>query len=167
MGFALLPDFYFSSYREVDEIFLKKHGVRALLLDIDNTLEPYENPHPTEQTLAWFSRLSAIGIQFAFVSNNNKKRVDTFNQELGYVAFARAKKPFATNLRRAMKALGVSEKETLFMGDQILTDVLAAHGAGLRCVLVPPIRDKRDPFTRFKRLIERPILRRYERKKNL
>ena len=164
MAFSFLPDYYLSSYKDVDEAFLSKLGVRALLLDIDNTLEPYENPFPTEDTRAWFSRLSEIGICFAFVSNNNQKRVDTFNRELGFVAYARAKKPFAKNLRRAMKALGVTKEETLFMGDQILTDVLAAHSAGLRCVLVPPIRDKRDPFTRFKRLLERPILRRYERK---
>ena len=165
MSFSLMPDYYVSSYKDVDEAFLKELGVRALLLDIDNTLEPYENPVPTEDTRAWFSRLSKIGICFAFVSNNNQKRVDTFNRELGYVAFSRAKKPFAINLRRAMDELGVTKEETLFMGDQILTDVLAAHAAGLRCVLVPPIRDKRDLFTRFKRLLERPILRCYERKK--
>ena len=164
MALSLLPDFYMTRFCDVDEAFLKKHGITAMLLDIENTLEPYENPVPTNETLAWFARLSDAGIRFAFVSNNNKSRVDTFNRELGFVAFARAYKPFAKNLRRAMEALDVRPEQTMFMGDQILTDVLAAHAAGLRCVLVPPIRDKRDPFTRLKRLLERPVLRRFERK---
>ena len=50
------------------------------------------------------------------------------------------------------------------MGDQILTDVWAARNAGIRAILVPPIKDKRDPFTRFKRLLEKPIMKKYWKK---
>ena len=50
------------------------------------------------------------------------------------------------------------------MGDQVFTDVWAAHNAGIPAILVPPIKDKMDPLTKLKRLLERPVLRKYERK---
>ena len=50
------------------------------------------------------------------------------------------------------------------MGDQVFTDVWAARNAGIRAILVPPIKDKTDFFTKFKRWLERPILKRYDRK---
>jgi predicted HAD superfamily phosphohydrolase YqeG len=63
-----------------------------------------------------------------------------------------------------MKDIGTDKNNTIFMGDQILTDVWAAHNAGIPAILVPPINDKRDPFTRFKRLLEKPFLRAYDKK---
>ena len=160
----LAPDFYFDTYAGADVSFLKEHGIKALVLDIDNTLEPYENPIPSEGVLAWFSSLSEAGISAAFVSNNGKERVQSFNEGLGYVAYYKAKKPFAGRVKRAMREMGVNKKEALFMGDQIFTDVLAARLAGIRVALVPPIKDKTDVLTRCKRWLERPILKRYFRR---
>lgn len=164
MRFSLMPDERFDSFRGADADFLRASGVRALLLDIDNTLEPYENAEPGEEVRAWLASLSDAGIGVAFVSNNDEARVARFNRTLGYPAFARARKPLGKYIRRAMRTLGATPRETALMGDQIFTDVLAAHLAGLRAYLVPPIRDKRDALTRFKRHLERPILKRWERK---
>lgn len=158
------PDYYFETYAGASVEFLKNAGIRALVLDIDNTLEPYENADPSEAVRAWFSALSEAGISAAFVSNNGKERVERFNQDLGNIAYYKAKKPFPMKINRAMREMGVSRSETLFMGDQIFTDVLAARFAGIRVALVPPIKDKTDVLTRFKRLLERPIMKFYFRR---
>jgi HAD superfamily phosphatase (TIGR01668 family) len=158
------PDFYFETYAGASVPFLQEQGIRALVLDIDNTLEPYENPTPSEGVRAWFSSLAEAGISAAFVSNNGKERVETFNAELGRIAYYKAKKPFAGKVKRAMREMGVTKSETLFMGDQIFTDVLAARLAGIRVALVPPIKDKTDALTRFKRWLERPIMKRFFRR---
>lgn len=158
------PDFYFETYAGASVPFLQEQGIRALVLDIDNTLEPYENPTPSEGVRAWFSSLAEAGISAAFVSNNGKERVETFNAELGRIAYYKAKKPFAGKVKRAMREMGVTKEETLFMGDQIFTDVLAARLAGIRVALVPPIKDKTDALTRFKRWLERPIMKRFFRR---
>ena len=160
----LAPDYYFETYAGASVEFLKNAGIRALVLDIDNTLEPYENAEPSEDVRAWFSALSESGIFAAFVSNNGKERVERFNKDLGNIAYYKAKKPFPFKIKRAMREMGVSKKETLFMGDQIFTDVLAARFAGIRVALVPPIKDKTDALTRFKRLLERPIMKCYFRR---
>ena len=160
----LAPNFYFETYAGASIDFLLEHGIKALVLDIDNTLEPYENAEPGVAVRAWFSALKEAGIKAAFVSNNGKERVETFNKDLGNIAFYKAKKPFAAKVKRAMREMGVSKAETLFMGDQIFTDVLAARLAGIRVALVPPIKDKTDVLTRTKRLLERPIMKRYFRR---
>ena len=64
-----------------------------------------------------------------------------------------------------MESMGTTKENTALMGDQVFTDVWAAKNAGIKAILVPPIRDKRDIFTRFKRLLEKPILKKYEKKK--
>lgn len=158
------PDYYFETYAGASVSFLKEQGIRAIVLDIDNTLEPYENPTPSEGVRAWFAALSEAGIRAAFVSNNGKERVEAFNAELGHIAYYKAKKPFPGKVKRAMREIGVTKDEALFMGDQIFTDVLAARLAGIRVALVPPIKDKTDALTRFKRLLERPIMKRFFRR---
>ena len=164
MRFSLVPDYYFETFDKADARFLSSIGVKAILLDVDNTLEPYENPLPTEKVLSWFDDLREEGISAAIVSNNGKERIELFNQELGLIAYYKAKKPFKKRLKMAMAEIGVTAEETIFMGDQIFTDVWAARNAGIRAILVPPIKDKTDIFTRFKRLLEKPIMRRYRKK---
>ena len=160
---SLLPDYCFLSYRDLSVEFIKNNGIKAILLDIDNTLEPYENPKPSPELLSWFSMLRENGVSVAFVSNNNAERVNLFNEELGFLAFPDAKKPFKKYIVRAMELLGVTRKDAIFMGDQIFTDVAAAHNAGLKAILVPPIRDKRNLLTRFKRVLERPLLKKFRK----
>ena len=67
---------------------------------------------------------------------------------------------------RAMRDIGATKETTIFIGDQILTDVWAAHNAGIRAIVVPPINDRKDLLTRLKRVLERPIHRKYEKGKN-
>lgn len=165
MSFSLIPDFRLTSFREVDADFLSKHHICGILLDIDNTLEPYENPEPSEQLLQWFDMLAANGVRAAFVSNNGASRVTRFNRDLQLPAYPRAWKPRKKSLLLAMQEIGTTPDETIFMGDQIFTDVLAAHNAGLRAILVNPIRDRKDPFTYFKRLLEKPALAAYEKRR--
>jgi HAD superfamily phosphatase (TIGR01668 family) len=155
------PDDYLESFRLVTPEFLAARNIKALLLDIDNTLAPYELPEPTEEILAWFRALSEANIKAAFVSNNHEERVTRFNAAIGIPALPRAKKPLRCGTKQAMKALGVSRDETAIMGDQVFTDVWAGRRIGIRTILVPPIRDKRDAFTAGKRWLERPILKYY------
>ena len=166
MKFTLVPEYKFERFDEVTVEFLLSIGVRGVLLDVDNTLEPYENALPTKKVCDWLEALSTAGIRTAIVSNNNSERIDLFNKNLGMPAYAKAGKPFIKNLQRAMADIGTAHSETIFMGDQILTDVWAAHNAGIKAILVSPINDKKDAFTRFKRLLERPIIRKFEKGKN-
>ncbi|MBR6052196.1 MAG: YqeG family HAD IIIA-type phosphatase [Clostridia bacterium] len=157
------PDQYFEKFDDATPTFLLKNGIRALILDIDNTLAPYEEPEPNERVLAWFAALKENGISAAFVSNNNHERVSLFNRKIGIPTYPKGKKPLKKYMRRAIEELGVAPENTAIMGDQIFTDVWAGRNVGIRCIVVPPIKDKTDPFTKFKRLLERPVMRYYRK----
>lgn len=164
MKFTFVPEYRFETFDMASAEFLSGIGVKGIILDIDNTLEPYENEDPGEHVVLWLESLRMCGIKASIVSNNGRERVERFNKNLSLFACYKAKKPFKKNLLRAMQAMSTDRASTILMGDQVFTDVWAAHNAGIRAILVPPIKDKRDVFTRFKRLLEKPILKKYERK---
>ena len=163
---TLVPDFYFNKFSDASAELLSSLGVKGIVLDIDNTLEPYENVTPGEHVLTWFNELEAAGIKAAFVSNNNAKRVELFNKNLGFPAYFKAGKPFKKNVLRAIADMGVSTDEAILMGDQVFTDVWAARNAGVRAILLSPIKDKRDLFTKVKRLLEKPVIKSYKKRNN-
>lgn len=159
----LLPDYMFHSYREITPDFLKSIGVTSLLIDIDNTLAPYEMPTPDDAIRLWFKTLEENGIRPALVSNNHPPRVKAFNETLGLPAFAESGKPGKKRLRQALCAVGGTPETTAVIGDQLLTDAAFARLHGMRAIIVPPIYDKRTPFFRAKRLLEIPVIRKYNR----
>ena len=158
-----LPDFRFEKFNDVTPEFLASLGIKGIILDVDNTLEPYEHPLPGEHVKLWLNSLKENGIKAAIVSNNKGKRITLFNSDINLPVFCSAKKPFKKKFLLAMAKMGTSQENTIAMGDQIFTDVWAAHNSRIKAILVPPIKDKRDPFTRFKRLLEKPFLRKYNK----
>ena len=157
----LVPDLLLSSFREITPALLAEKGIRYILSDIDNTLAPYEIEEPTDNIIAWIASLEKAGIKVAFISNNHPERVELFNRSIGVPAYPDAGKPGKKYMLAAMRELGVTPKETLMLGDQIFTDVLTGKRVGAKAFLVPPIKDKKTPFFRFKRLLEKPFIKRY------
>ena len=165
LSYLLTPDAMFDSFDMITPEFLQKQNVSALLIDIDNTLAPYEQPVPDEKIKAWFLSLERVGIKAALVSNNNAQRVELFNRELGLLAYPDCKKPSSKMLLEAIKRMEADVSNTAAIGDQLLTDALGAHRLGMKAFIVPPIKDKRNLFFRFKRLIEKPYIKKYRKSK--
>ena len=163
----MMPDYMFRTFDEITPAFLQELGVRAILADIDNTLAPYEQPEPDERIKGWIASLAEASIGIAFVSNNDWERVNRFNATLGVPAYAKSGKPFKKNLVRAMKDLGGTLETTVMLGDQLLTDALAGHNLGVKCLIVPPIRDKKNAFFRFKRWLEKPVVKKFKKRNGI
>jgi HAD superfamily phosphatase (TIGR01668 family) len=163
----MMPDYMFRAFDEITPAFLASLGVKAILADIDNTLAPYEQPEPDERIKGWIASLAEAGIGIAFVSNNDWERVELFNRTLGVPAYAKSGKPFKKNLVKAMNDLGGTLDTTVMLGDQLLTDALAGHNLGVKCLIVPPIRDKKNAFFKFKRWLEKPVVRRFKRRNGI
>ena len=154
----LVPDLVLSSFRDITPALLENHGIRFILSDIDNTLVTYDDEEPTADVLAFFRMLAENGIKIGFLSNNHADRVERFNAPLGLPAYPDAHKPLTKTAKQALAGLGVSPAAAASLGDQIFTDLLCARFCGMQALIVPPIRDKRSFFWRFKRAMERPIL---------
>ena len=163
----MMPDYMFPTFADITPAFLQELGVRAILADIDNTLAPYEQPEPDDRIRGWIASLAEAGISIAFVSNNDQARVELFNKTLGVPAYWKSGKPFKKNLIKAMNDLGGTLDTTVMLGDQLLTDALAGHNLGVKCLIVPPIRDKKNAFFKFKRWLEKPTVRKFKRKNGI
>lgn len=163
----MMPDYMFRAFDEITPAFLASLGVKAILADIDNTLAPYEQAEPDGRIKGWIASLAEAGINIAFVSNNDWERVNRFNATLGVPAYAKSGKPFKKNLIKAMNDLGGTLETTVMLGDQLLTDALAGHNLGVKCLIVPPIRDKKNAFFRFKRWLEKPVVKRFKKRNGI
>ena len=164
LNYLLTPDHVFDTYADVTPEFLGSIGISALLIDIDNTLAPYEQDLPDENIIHWFEELKSVGIQSALISNNHAERVELFNSRLGLLAYADSGKPGSKTIKLAMSKMGVDASVTAGLGDQLLTDTLAVHRLGMISIIVPPINDKRTLFFRFKRWLERPFMAKYRKR---
>ena len=161
---TLVPDFVFDKYSDVTIEFLNKHGIKAILSDVDNTLSPYEHDVPNDDVVRWINTLHKNGIKIALVSNNNYDRLNKYNEKMQLVAYADAKKPSRKCYFKAAEELGVDIKDCAVLGDQLLTDCWSARRVKIPCIIVPPINDKRDLFHRFKRAVEIPFMHAYKKR---
>ena len=157
----LAPDYYFEHYYDISSRFLDRENIDCLLIDIDNTLAPYEQEEPDERIIAWFDMLKENGVKVALISNNNEERVTKFIAKLGVLAYFDAHKPSVEFYVSAMRRLKVPRCRTAVLGDQLLTDAWSGRRLGVRVIIVPPIKDKLTPFFKMKRAFERPIMKKY------
>ena len=113
-----------------------------------------------------FRRLKKIGFSSCLISNNREARVKMFNRNIQTQYIYNAHKPSVKNYVRAMEIMGTDRKTTLFVGDQLFTDVWGARKAGIHSILVRPIHPKEEIQIVLKRRLEKIVLYFYARKKN-
>ena len=119
------PDRYIASTYVIDFEKLYEKGVRGLIFDIDNTLVPHGAP-ADKRAVELFARLKKIGFRCCLISNNQEPRVKMFNEKIQVDYIYNAHKPSTKNYRRAMEIMGTKEESTVFIGDQLFTDVYGA-----------------------------------------
>ena len=152
-----VPDIMFGSIYDITPDFFISKNIRALVLDIDNTLVTYGMEEPTGDVISWIRGMEEAGLKIAIASNNHKERVDRFNDKLGVLTMYESGKPSRKAVRTACVSFSV-------IGDQIFTDVLCASRSGALSVLVTPLKYKENLFFKFKRLCEKPFIRAYKRR---
>lgn len=138
---------------------LRSAGIRALLLDIDNTMTTHDNPVPAEGVREWLDRMKAEGFLLMIVSNNNGERVRKFSGLLGLDFEGKARKPLPTGFRRACRRLGIRPKEAAVIGDQIFTDIIGGNLLGAYTIMTELYEPEPMLFFKFKRACERFIMK--------
>lgn len=154
------PDEYYKSAYIIDFEQYYKDGYRGIIFDIDNTLVPHGAP-ADERSVALFKRLKDIGYDTVLLSNNKEARVAMFNEPIGTKTIWKAQKPLPDNYKKAMEIMHTDTSNTLFVGDQLFTDVLGAKNAGIRAILVKPMNPKEEIQIVLKRKLEAIVLRSY------
>lgn len=157
------PDVYISSTYKIDFQKYYDSGYRGIIFDIDNTLVTHGAP-ADDRSIELVRRLKEIGFQVLFLSNNKEPRVKMFNDAMGAKYIFRAGKPAKKGYLKAMELLGSNRNTTLFVGDQLFTDVWGARNAGIFSILVQPIDKKEEIQIVLKRYLEKIVLRFYKRR---
>ena len=163
-NYSFVPDIMFESALDITPELLIEKGIRAVVLDIDNTLVTYGVAEPTDEVIAWIDSLKNAGLGVAIASNNHAPRVELFNSKLGVFATCESKKPSARAVKAACEHFGVQPTETAVIGDQIFTDIWCARNAGALAILVKPIPYPENLFFKCKRVLEKPFIRAYRKK---
>ena len=158
------PREYYSSTFVIDFEKYYEEGYRGLLFDIDNTIVGHDAPYD-ENAVHFFDRLKKTGFKSCLVSNNSDARVRPFAEGVGCEYVCNAKKPDPSGYIKAMELLGCDTANTLFIGDQLFTDIWGANNAGVYSILVRPLGGEILTRIKIKRKGEKVVLFFYKHSK--
>ena len=160
------PDLWVDSTYQIDFEKLREKGVHALIFDIDNTLVPHGAP-ADDRAIALFRRLHRLGFSMMLLSNNKEPRVKMFCDAVEGASYIyKAGKPGRKGYEKAMELMDSNAETTVFIGDQLFTDVWGARRCGIYSILVRPIDKKEEIQIVFKRYLEKIVLFFYQRQLN-
>lgn len=161
----LYPNELLNKVEEISIQFIQKNKLKALILDVDNTLIDY-NKNLSEEKIKWVKELKGQGVKLYILSNTNKKeKVEKVanNLNLPYVMFA--KKPSKKGFLKIQKELQLNPEQIGVVGDQIFTDVIGGNRCKMFTILVEPVDKKDLLITAWKRPLEEKIKQRYKKTK--
>ena len=156
------PGHWVDSAYEIDYNALYQSGIRGLIFDIDNTLVPH-GADADDSAKILFAQLKAQGFHICLLSNNKEERVKRFNKDVHVNYIHKAGKPSVKNYIRAMELMNTDRSNTVFIGDQLFTDVYGANRAGIPSWLVKPMNPREEIQIVLKRYLERIVLYFYKR----
>lgn len=155
------PNDYLKSVTQISHEYLSKNHIKALILDVDNTLIDYDKNLSIE-IINWAKELKKNAIKMMILSNSNKKeKVKQVAEKLGldYIYFGM--KPLKKGFKKAKQKLNIENENIAVVGDQIFTDVIGANRMGMYSILVEPLEEKDILITLLKRPIENFIKQKY------
>lgn len=151
------PDAHVESAYSIDYKSLYQKGYKGVLFDVDNTLVEH-GADATDEAIDFIKGLEEMGFQVCLISNNKEERVKRFNEKIQVKYIYKAQKPLIKNYIYAMKLMGTKPSNTIFVGDQLFTDVYGAKQAGIRNYLVKPIDPREEIQIVLKRYLEKIVL---------
>lgn len=159
------PDRDAASAYEIPYDQLYQEGIRGVIFDIDNTLVPHGAP-ADERACRLFFHLQKLGMKTCLLSNNKEPRVASFAEKVGASDYIyKGGKPGRRGYQKALELMGTGVRDTIFVGDQLFTDVYGARRTGLLSILVRPIDPKEEIQIVLKRYLEAVVLYFYRRDK--
>ncbi|MBR4351232.1 MAG: HAD-IIIA family hydrolase [Bacilli bacterium] len=145
------PDAYYKDIYEIDYKELKDLGIKNIFFDVDNTIIPYTEDKVTEDNIKLFNELKK-DFNLVIVSNSNSHRINSIIEDLGITGYTSSMKPLNRTYKKIKKIYNTNE--SIFIGDQFMTDVWGAHKNDFKVILVDRIGNKEPLTTKFWRTLE-------------
>ena len=155
----LKPKIKLEKVTDITIEILNKYGIKALILDVDNTLSTHHGQVLTDGLPEWLDLMRQNGIKMTVLSNSNSKRLTPFAEKIGLDFISLGLKPLPFGYLRALKRLCTTKKETAIVGDQLFTDTLGGNFVGVQTILLTPIKPETSLRFRSKRRVERFVMK--------
>ena len=111
----IYPNAYFNKIENITIEFLKKNKIKALLLDVDNTLVDYSKKM-TKEVKTWVKDLKGQGVKMYILSNtNDKDKIMKVANELEIKYHIFAMKPLKKGFKKCQKELGEKSENIAIM----------------------------------------------------
>lgn len=160
----IYPNDYLQRVEQITIEYLQKNKIKALILDIDNTLIDYYK-NLSDSVITWAKELKGQGTRLYILSNTNKKeKVEKVANALNIDYEYLAKKPFKHGFLKIQKKLNIKPEQIGVVGDQIFTDVIGGNRCNMFTILVDPVSKKDYWYTAWKRPMENIIKKNYKNK---
>ena len=158
------PSIYVRSFKDVNVERLKIQGIKLFICDLDNTLVPHYTRLPNKDVLNFIKSVKQAGIEFVLMSNNVNSRVKLFAEKAGIKEFYwNARKPFKKVAKSIIEKRQLSSSKIIFMGDQIVMDILVANRLKAESILVQPLVSSDYQMSSFNMFLEKRIYKNLEK----
>ena len=158
------PDIKLHGITDITVELLNKYNIKALLLDVDNTMSTHHGTILTDGLMEWIVNMQQNNIKLMVLSNSKKKRIEPFAARIGLPFISLGCKPLPTGYLRGVKALQEKRKSVAIVGDQIFTDILGGNLVGINSILLKPIKLETQTSFKIRRYFENKLLKHWERK---
>lgn len=149
-----IPTMYCKNIFTIPYDKLNNQGLTCLIFDLDNTLALIDQKKCTTQVIELFQELKKR-FKLYIISNNSKKRIQPYLDELGIQGVAWAMKPLTRGLKHLQKKYDLSREQMVMIGDQLMTDIVSGNRFGIKTILVDPLGERDLKVTNINRYFER------------
>jgi HAD superfamily phosphatase (TIGR01668 family) len=145
---------------DIDLRVLKQDGVRGLIFDLDSTIMAPHSGILSVEVEQWLI-FARENFKVAIVSNNKRSHyLDQVKEVLQMPIIGKAAKPRRWAFFEVLKSFELEAHEVAVIGDRPLTDVLGGQRAGMKTVLVWPLKTQQEPgWVTMMRKLERIVIR--------
>ena len=140
--------------------FYHKHHIKTVFVDLDNTLDAYNELNPSSRAINLVNNFKKEKINVIIVSNNKLSRVRPYASKLDVPFLNSLRKPLLYKMRRFLKKEKIKIDEAILIGDQLITDILFANRLKMKNVLVAKLVKEDQWTTKINRLFDK---RRYKK----
>ena len=158
----LEPNLKLNRITDLNMKMLESLQVKALLIDVDNTLSTHKGEKFVDGIEKWISLMESNGIRLMILSNAKKDRLSVFAKRIGIEGTGMAAKPLPFGYIKAARKMKVNLKNTAIVGDQIFTDILGGKLAGVKTVLVTPILPESGLSFKIRRYFENKLIKKFK-----
>lgn len=149
------PQLMVARLTELSPGFFDARGLRAVILDLDNTLVPWRGVEIAPEVRAWVAGCRDAGLKLCICSNTHRpRRLAQLAAELEIPYIEGVAKPRRSGFLRALALMGTGVADTAVVGDQIMTDIWGGNRCGLLTILVEPLSRVEFIGTR---VVSRPV----------